>query len=407
MQINFTSQADTCARACVIVLGFAIPISVALDNILLALLFASWLASGNFRGKLSLIRSNPVARAALVLFGLLALGLAYGTRDPGDGLRYLGKYLDLLFVPVFLTMFQSNQTRNDALKAFFGAIVLSIIVSHLTHLGLFYNKLLVPHSQEFPGGFKYSITHALLVGFSAFVFALLARHTARRLWRIVFIALAVIAAHNVLFTVISRTGYLVLAALMLYFCIVSFRGRGLAAATAFGIVFIFAGYYGSDRFEQRVNSAVSELAEWQTDKPSTTSIGVRMEFYRGALQIVREHPVFGAGTGSFPAAYAEVVSGKNLNLAVNPHNEYLLITTQIGLIGLACLVYLFYLQWRLAAQLEPLYRDLARGLVLMFVIGCMFNSLLLDHTEGLFFAWATGLLFAGLKPPAHTTEHVA
>ena len=43
----------------------------------------------------------------------------------------------------------------------------------------------------------------------------------------------------------------------------------------------------------------------------------------------------------------------------------------------------------------------------MFVIGCMFNSLLLDHTEGLFFAWATGLLFAGLKPPAHTTEHVA
>ena len=30
------------------------------------------------------------------------------------------------------------------------------------------------------------------------------------------------------------------------------------------------------------------------------------------------------------------------------------------------------------------------------MIGCLFNSLLIDHTEGLLFAWATGLLFAGL-----------
>jgi len=40
---------------------------------------------------------------------------------------------------------------------------------------------------------------------------------------------------------------------------------------------------------------------------------------------------------------------------------------------------------------------LARGLVLMIAAGCLFNSLLLDHTEGLLYAWLTGLLFAGLK----------
>jgi hypothetical protein len=68
------------------------------------------------------------------------------------------------------------------------------------------------------------------------------------------------------------------------------------------------------------------------------------------------------------------------------------------------LIYLFYAEWRLAALLAPLYRDLARGLVLMMVIGCMFNSLLLDHTEGLWFAWASGLLFAGLKPHAGMEE---
>jgi hypothetical protein len=31
--------------------------------------------------------------------------------------------------------------------------------------------------------------------------------------------------------------------------------------------------------------------------------------------------------------------------------------------------------------------------VLTFVIGCLFNSLLIDHTEGLLFAWLSGLVF--------------
>jgi O-antigen ligase len=134
---------------------------------------------------------------------------------------------------------------------------------------------------------------------------------------------------------------------------------------------------------------------------------MRMEFYRSSVNIIREHPLFGAGTGSFPAAYAAAVAGKQMGGTVNPHNEYLLIATQLGMIGLACLLFLFYTQWRLAARLEPLYRDLARGIVLVFVVGCLFNSLLLDHTEGLLFAWATGLLFAGLPPSAKIAERAA
>jgi hypothetical protein len=36
----------------------------------------------------------------------------------------------------------------------------------------------------------------------------------------------------------------------------------------------------------------------------------------------------------------------------------------------------------------------------MLVVGCLFNSLLLDHTEGLLFAWLSGLLFAAPIKPA-------
>ncbi len=85
----------------------------------------------------------------------------------------------------------------------------------------------------------------------------------------------------------------------------------------------------------------------------------------------------------------------------NPHNEFLLITVQIGIAGLAALLWLFWLQWRLAPRLaSPLECHLARGLVLTMIIGCMLNSMLLDHTEGLLYAWLTGLLYAGLKSEA-------
>jgi hypothetical protein len=68
------------------------------------------------------------------------------------------------------------------------------------------------------------------------------------------------------------------------------------------------------------------------------------------------------------------------------------------MVGLAGLLYLFLTHWRLApAVASPLEFRLARALILMMAVGCLFNSWLLDHTEGLLYAWLSGLLFAGLQ----------
>ena len=123
-----------------------------------------------------------------------------------------------------------------------------------------------------------------------------------------------------------------------------------------------------------------------------------MEFYRNTLTLIEKNPVFGTGTGSFPAAYAALVEGTGKKLSRNPHNEFMLIAVQTGIFGLAALLWLLWLQWRLAVQLPTqLERSLAQGLVLMMCIICMLNSALLDHTEGLLYAWLTALLYAGLK----------
>jgi O-antigen ligase len=136
----------------------------------------------------------------------------------------------------------------------------------------------------------------------------------------------------------------------------------------------------------------------------TDAVGLRMEFYRNSLAIVRDHPLAGVGTGGFPQAYAQRARGTGMVPTHNPHNEYLLIAVQTGVIGLLLLLNLFWQQWRLAPRLAaPLETHVARGLVLTIAAGCLFNSMLLDHTEGLLFAWLTGLLYAGLQSKRHSS----
>ncbi len=320
---------------------------------------------------------------------------------PATGCATSAKYDDLLFVPVFVILFQDGRTRELGLKAFGGAVLVNLIMSHLAYQDLLIDNVVLDRVHQSPSGFKFTITHSLLMSYGAFMFSLLAREETRRPWRIVFVILAMFAAHNVLLMVFSRTGYLVVSVLLLYLFIVSFKWRGAIAAFALGSALLGSAYIGSDVFRQRIDSVGQELGAWQGDRLADTSVGVRMELYSGSLEIIREHPVFGAGTGSFPLAYAATHGDAKLADANNPHNEYLLIACQLGMVGLACLIYLFYLQWRLAAQLTPLYRDLARGLVLTMVTGCMFNSLLLDHTEGLWFAWASGLLVRRAQAAGH------
>jgi O-antigen ligase len=76
-----------------------------------------------------------------------------------------------------------------------------------------------------------------------------------------------------------------------------------------------------------------------------------------------------------------------------------LTTVELGVVGLGALLFFFYCHARVSARLpDPASRILAHGLLALMVVGCLFNSFLLDHNEGVFFCWLTGLLCAGAQP---------
>jgi O-antigen ligase len=199
----------------------------------------------------------------------------------------------------------------------------------------------------------------------------------------------------------GRTGHLVLAALLLYAGYGWRRWRGFAIVTIAAAAVVAALIHIPGIFQERYGLATGADASSEASRMAQDSNKQRRDFYRASLAIIREHPFIGVGTGGFPRAYAEKTRGTDAILTRNPHNEYLHIATQLGVVGLAALLYLFFQHWRESARLgSPIECRLSRGLLLAMIVACLFNSLLLDHTEGLLYAWLTGLLFGGLKSGA-------
>lgn len=395
---SIRSGGERTAQWAVVALGFSIPISVALDNVLLAVVLAGWLAAGNFRETWQFVARSRTALAALILYGLLLAGTLYGERESGDIGRTLTKYVDLLFIPLFAVLLRDATRRRLALLGFAAALGLVLVLSYLVAIGVPFPRWMVVGDTTNPAVFKHYLTHGILLAYGAFLFVEMALAAATPRERAGWLAAALFAALNVMIMMQSRTGHVILVVLALYLGYRLRRWTGLAIATAAvaTIIVLLAQLPGI--FQERYGLVKGDWASSQASVWAKESNQQRRDYYLASLAIIKDHPLAGVGTGGFARAYADQTHGKSASQTRNPHNEYLHIAVQLGMIGFAALLWLFWQHWRessrLASQLEC---HLSRGLLLAIAVGCLFNSLLLDHTEGLLYAWLTGILFGGLQ----------
>ncbi len=412
MMIAILPKLRTAATWSAIALGFALPLSTGASNSLLVLTIILFIISGDYRGKLQAIARNQPALVTLFFCAVILLGCTYGLGSPVDKQHYLVKYFSLLLVPVLIPLFPSRTSRVYALGAFCAAMLLTLLLSDLIWLDWLPDALLAKVNEgrdpELSGiknavVFKLSITQGFLMAFTAYLLVLVAQEIASIRLRWVLAALALLAAGNVLIMVIGRTGYVVLGVLGMYLFVCRFGRRGVAFAAVTLVLVSAAAYQWSTAFHTRADKAIAEAGSWQKGRGDKSSIGLRFDYYTNALAIIREHPLLGVGTGGFAAAYDEQIRNTGMAPSNNPHNQYLLITAQLGLFGLSVLLGLYVIYWRQASRLTPPFRQIARGVLLAFMVGNLFNSFMLDFTERLFFAWISGVLLAELSERAGRT----
>jgi O-antigen ligase len=240
--------------------------------------------------------------------------------------------------------------------------------------------------------FKSHITQGIFMALAAYFLAVHALKFSQ--WRWLCLLLALFAGYHVLFMLHGRTGYVLIMCLTFLLIYQLFRWRGIFMAllpllTFGGIIFVT-----SDVIQQRIGQIPQEFQQHQLGD-GVTSVGLRTEYLQHGLTLVRQSPWIGHGTGSVGHDYWQFIQPEQRDKhTVNLHNEYLMMMVQLGIIGLAVFIYLFYVLWRDSERLNDAYIFMAQGIVLTMIIGCLLNSSWFDMTEGYLFAYLIGIFYS-------------
>lgn len=377
-------------------MGFGLPVSTALDNIMVAAIVIVWLFTGDWQGKLERLRRNPASYAIVLLVFLAAVGMTWGPAGSKENLRYFEKYAGLLLALGLFSLPLNAAIRQRAFMGFALATVLTFSASYAFFLGIIPAHWLPARLPTNPTVFKAHITHGFFMAIGAYVLLLMAKAEVDRRWRWGYGLAAALAAGNALI-VQGRTGYLVLGVLTAYLFIQRFRWRGALASLALMVFAVLvAKEFPESALTSRMTLALQEMRSWKAGEQveENSSMGVRMQFAATSLRLIEQKPLLGVGTGSYEIAYRAAIPEGQV-VTNNPHNQYLLTAVQLGLTGLLLLLALFAVLWRLTGNMAENERLLARGVLLAYLVGNLFNSFLYDHSEMRFFSWAVGLLFCG------------
>lgn len=368
-------------------LALAIPLSTAAMHFFVWLAVISGWGAGKLREKCEQILSEPVILLSGLIFILWLLGMAHGHVPWSDRFAMLGKYIKYLLLLLLFPLFNRAAVRQASLATFIISLAVLMLLCYYKLFGIFYDG---PRYGETAMFHSYIETNFLM---SLFAYVLLQMAVIWKPLRFWFLLLLVPVLIYILLINPSRTGYIVFLSLLALFYWQHKRWRGLIYAFVIGAMLIAIGTVCSHEFRDRWHQANHELHEFKSGD-ADTSVGLRLYFAKAALSMVRHHPFFGVGTGAFKHEFglrSEVIQSDNA------HNEYLMVASQLGLVGLLVFLGFLYAQWRQSYYLPSAMQYLAQGILLAIMVGSLANSWILDTVEGYSYIYLVALSLAARK----------
>lgn len=375
-----------CSELVLVVFIVTIYMSTAIAIIVSCFLGVAWLVTKQYRQLPTVLKKNSTTTWALALYLCFFIGLSYGNTSFDEAFATIRKYRELAFIPLLSCFFITDRFRSWAWHAFFIASVITLVGSYLMDIGV----LDLNRHKSF--SLKSRITHSIFIAYFMFYCAHNALSNKKyRNWYGIVLLLGVC---NLFFVVEGRTGQLVFVLLVPLFAAQRFGKKGLWYALL-GIMLLASIYVSFSDKSARIKEGFVNTIDYINHIPEKkrSSMGRRYQLWEHSMTIIAEKPLFGHGTGSFADAYKRVAVNKKKN-SQNPHNEFLLIAAQLGLIGLVVYLGFLYSQYRNSKVLPEQEKWLAQGLLLTLITTSLFNSPFLDHTEGHWFAVMIALCFA-------------
>ncbi|MBZ5792591.1 O-antigen ligase family protein [Burkholderia contaminans] len=404
--LSFSAPATrrlTAARAFAVAALCMVPVSTALTNVFCGLFAAALVISPEFWRDLRSFVTDQASLAALLILAALAVSVTYTVAPHDKAWNWVAKYDKLLLLPFAVLAFRHSNWAPIVQRCWFGTLCVILLLSTTNYLGL--TAIGPAHATQLPLSRAWVFKNHIAAGmFGALLFyqaadlALSARTT---LSRVACAAIAAWSLVNVFVMLQGRTGQ-VIALLLIFVVAVRFvlllRRRSALRAGLVAGVFVLAGIAlvvaACTVHNGRLVKVVSEVQQYR-QSDAATSTGLRLEWYKKGLELYRQRPVIGYGAGGLEFEFEKLTAGKTAaegQLTSNPHNEYLLMAVQLGMLGLLLFINLIVQIARGSRALDPRSRHLLLAWLAIFAIGSLANSLLLDFAEGHLIVLLAGIL---------------
>lgn len=375
-------------------LGIAIPVSTALQNITILLTPLLVLLVPSLRERLRDAWRMPVGRTALLFFALIVLGCTWSIATMPDRFNTVIKMRWLLLLPFLIAFFSSRPLALSGALGFVSGVVISALLSiSFAAMGW----AVMAASQGDWSVFRTHSYHNYFIALTVYGLSFaLGRSDLTKGWIRLVILTIFVLLFDAFFLVQGRSGQIVIFALLAFFAIKKFHWRGLAIAmVALLIAYPLLKHLPS--FESGIERGRQDIARYQKGD-TETSIGLRLEFYKNSLQLIKRNPWIGYGTGAFPQAYRDLTGfTAGERAAVNPHNDYLNVMVELGLSGLvALLTLLLAVLWQ-THEFPTTQRWLVRGLIFSMAVATLANSFFTDNITSSGFIVLLGIVLSKFK----------
>jgi len=379
-------------------LFFLIPTQIAPAYILTALMLILWLLEGRFTEKLRILRVEPLTWIFIAYYGVYLLSMLW-TTDTIWGWRMVGKQTFFLLFPLYFTVAQRRDLARY-IAAFLLGIAMCEVLAYYNwvHLNIWHDLpdgIRAQKSTEDTAPFVDRIMYApalALAGYLAGYRAIFSCFEKR--WRILYSVLFVSTVGNLIFSG-GRAGLVGFLAVLALLVFQRFSRRPVfAAVAALAIVCLVmaAGYMANNYFRERIDTAVDQVLHYENR--TNSSVGLRITYATNAWRIFTSSPLIGIGAGDYPTEYKKMNDrySPQWEPAWNPHNQYLLALTSVGLLGGVAL--LFTLGYPACRRGPPDGWDGVRVAVpVLFITICLFESYLMRSNTSMMYVLFSAALW--------------
>jgi O-antigen ligase len=383
------------ADALAVLVAASLPWSTSATGILTAL----WLVATLPTLGIEALRREVLSPAGgfPVLFALFAaIGMAWADVPPGERFHGLESFLRLTMIPVLFVQFRRSDHGLWVGAAFLASAVVLLATSYV--------MINLPNALTLGRGYGVPVKDDIaqsgiftLCAFALFRVAVDRWGEGGRRIAAACVVLGLLFIANMIYVVTSRTALVVIPVLyvLLAFHLGLHRRSfvAIAAYAAAGLAALAIVWMTSHHLRARVSVVSNEINEHMATGADTSS-GARLEFWKYSLRIVSEAPVIGHGTGTIASEFRRHADGSAGATARNPHNQVFTVAIQLGAAGVLILLAMWAAQWLMFTG-PGLPAWIGMVVVTQNIVGCQFNSHLLDFTQGWLYVFGVGV-FGGM-----------